>query len=128
MANPFAGVPVPGDHLTYDLLHVRFLVDEEMNNYIAIYNWLIALGFPQSYQQYINYVSANQSGVLSELAKNYSVGTMQILGNTNNVVRTVTFNDLFPVSISTLDFQSTNQDVLYLQADATFRFSYYTIA
>ena len=113
IANPFTTQPIPGEHITYDQLNVQFLVDEQMANYKAIYNWIIALGFPNDYEQYTTFVNEDQRGLTSELAKNYSTGTMQILGNTNNVVRTVTFNDLFPVSISTLDFQSTNQDVLY---------------
>ena len=128
LANPFANMPIPGDHLTYDTLEVQFLVDESMDNYISIYNWIVALGFPQTYQQYITYINSQQSGVLSELAKSYSTGTMQILNNTNNPVRTITFNDLFPISLETLQFQSTNQDVPYLVGQATFRFSYYTFA
>jgi len=128
LANPFANMPIPGDHLTYDVLKIRFLVDENMDNYIAIYNWLVGLGFPQSYQQYINYVSASQAPVLTQLSTNYSTGTMQILNNTNNPVKILTFNDLFPISLETLDFQSTNTDVPYLQGEASFRFSYYTFA
>jgi hypothetical protein len=128
LANPFANMPIPGDHLTYELLKVRFLVDENMDNYIAVYNWLIGLGFPQSYQQYINYISASQANVIGNLSSNYSVGTMQVLNNTNNPVKIITFNDLFPISLESLDFESTNSDVPYLQGEATFRFSYYTFA
>jgi hypothetical protein len=128
LANPFANVPIPGDHLTYDTLNVRFLVDENMDNYIAIYNWIVALGFPQSYTQYVNYVSASQSSVLSELASNYSTGVMQVLNNTNNPIKTITFNDMFPIALETLEFQSTNDSVNYLTGSATFRFSYYTFS
>jgi len=128
LANPFANMPIPGDHLTYDTLNVQFLVDENMDNYISIYNWIVALGFPQTYQQYITYINSQQSGVLSELAKSYSVGTMQILNNTNNPVRTLTFNDLFPIALETLQFQSTNDSGYYIVGSATFRCSYYTFA
>ena len=62
MFNPFAQVPIPGETLTYDSLNVKFLVDENMDNYVAIYNWIVALGFPTSYDQYVNFVSANQVG------------------------------------------------------------------
>ena len=79
LANPFANMPIPGDHLTYDLLKVRFLVDENMDNYIAVYNWLIGLGFPQSYQQYINYISTSQASVIGNLSSNYSVGTLSLI-------------------------------------------------
>lgn len=124
--NPFAQVPVPGDSLTYDSLNVKFLVDEDMTNYIAIYNWIVALGFPQSYDQYINFVSESQFGSLGELAKNYSQATLSILGNTNTPKKYIQFVDIFPTNIGTLTFQSTNQDVQYIVGDATFRFSYYT--
>jgi hypothetical protein len=126
MFNPFAQVPIPGETLTYDTLNVKFMIDADMSNYIAIYNWIVALGFPQSYEQYIAFVSKDQRGILGELAKNYSGATLQILNNTNNPVKTVNFTDMFPVSLGTLNFQSTSQDVNYLIGDATFRFSYYT--
>lgn len=125
MFNPFNAVPVPGEHLTYDSLSVKFLIDENMENYTSIYNWIVALGYPESYQQYVSYISTNQQTILGELAKNYSQGTLQILGSNNQPIRTVTFVDMFPTNIGSITFQSTNQDVQYLVGDATFRFSYY---
>ena len=126
MFNPFAQVPIPGETLTYDSLNVKFLIDENMDNYVSIYNWIVALGFPNNYDQYVNFVSANQIGSLSELAKNYSGATLQILNNTNTTSKTIEFVDLFPTNIGSISFMSTNQDVQYLVGDATFRFSYYT--
>lgn len=125
-ANPFRSIPVPGDIITYDTLQINFLIDEDMSNYRSIWNWIIALGFPQSYEQYITFVSADQSGVLNELAKNYSDATLEILSSTNNIAATVQFVDIFPVSLDSVLFQSTNQDVPYLVGTATFRYSYYT--
>ena len=124
-ATPFASVPIPGDHITYDNLTVNFLIDEAMENYKAIWNWIIALGFPQSYDQYIKFVNADQSGVLNELAKNYSDGLLQILGSNNTPVANIQFVDIFPVALDTILFQSTNQDVPYIVGNATFRYSYY---
>ena len=123
--NPFNSQPNPGDSLTYDQLTVQFLVDSNMTNYKAIYNWIIALGFPQSYEQYINFVSQDQRGALSELARNYSDATLQILSGTNVPTQIIQFHDLFPVSIDSLMFQSTNQDVQYIVGNATFRYGYY---
>ena len=126
LANPFANVPIPGDHLTYDTLQVKFLIDENMENYIAIHNWIVALGFPQSYEQYINYINSNQVAILGELAKNYAQATLQILGNTNTPVKVLQFTDLFPIYLETLVFESTKYDVPYLVGSATFSFSYYS--
>jgi hypothetical protein len=124
-ANPFRSVPIPGDIITYDTLNVQFLVDENMANYKAIWNWIVALGFPQSYEQYITFVGSDQSGVLNELATNYSDATLEILGGNNISVATAQFVDIFPVALDSMLFQSTNQDVPYLVGNATFRYSYY---
>ena len=126
--NPFANKPIPGESLTYDQLQVQFLVDENMDNYKAIYNWIIGLGFPQSYQQYINFKSQDEINSINELSTNYSDGTLQILGSNNKIVQEVQFYDMFPVTIDSLMFQSTNQDVNYLVGNATFRYGYYKFA
>lgn len=123
--NPFNVAPIPGETLTYDTLEVQFLVDESMQNYRAIYNWVVALGFPETYTQYLNFVSSNELTQTSELAKNYSDATLTILGSNNNPVQTIQFHDAFPVSVTSLTFQSTNQDVNYLVGSATFRYGYY---
>lgn len=123
--NPFNVQPIPGDTLTYDQLTVQFLVDSNMTNYKAIYNWIIALGFPQSYDQYISFVNSDERGALSELARNYSDATLQILSGTNSPSQIVQFFDMFPVAIDSVVFESTNQDVQYVVGNATFRYGYY---
>lgn len=131
MTNLFASIPIPGNRLTYDPLTIQFLVDEEMRNYKSIYNWLIGLGIPTSFQDYIAFKSSADASTLdgllagSELSKGYSYATLDILGSNNVSVQTIQFVDLFPISIESLTFQSTNTDVNYLTATATFRFSYY---
>lgn len=124
-SNPFQVQPIPGETLTYDQLTVQFLVDVEMKNYTALYNWIVALGFPNDYSQYVNFINTDERLSISELAKNYSDATLQILSGNNQVVKTVQFIDLFPISIDSLVFQATNQDVQYLVGNATFRYGYY---
>jgi hypothetical protein len=121
---PFVTTPIPGEMATFDQLQVQFLVDSQMQNYKAIYNWLVALSFPEKYEQYTNYINGD-TNTYSELAKNYSDGSLSMLNGNNNVAATVQFIDLFPISLEGLTFQSTNSDVQYLVGNATFRYSYY---
>lgn len=123
--NPFQVQPIPGETLTYDQLNVQFLIDANMGNYQAIYNWIVALGFPNNYEQYTTFIDAEQRGAISELAANYSDATLQILGGNNQTVKTVQFVDLFPVALDSLQFSGTNTDVQYLIGNATFRYGYY---
>lgn len=121
---PFARVPIPGETLTYEQLSLTFLVDEGMKNYRSIYNWMIALGFPQSYDQYIT-LSSEDTINYTELATNYSDATLSILNNSNVPSQIVSFKDMFPVSLDSLQFSSTQSDVQYLMGRVSFRFSYY---
>ncbi len=123
-ANPFTKQPIPGETLTYDTLEINFLIDNEMKNYKYLYNWIIALGFPNEYEQYRAFVQSDNNNY-SELAKNYSDATLSILTGNNNIAQQVQFIDLFPVTIGTVTFQSTNTDVNYIQCNATFRYGYY---
>jgi len=126
-STPFATAPLPGDHLSYDTLQVKFLIDEQMLNYNVIYNWIVALGFPDSYSQYVTLL-AGDTTAYGELAKTYSDATMQILDANNNVIRTITFTDCFPIALESLTFASTNEGVNYLIGSATFRFTLYEFA
>lgn len=125
MNTPFSVQPLPGEMLSYDTLNVRFLVDENMANYLQLHNWIIALGFPESYDQYIDYMSNDTRQLLNDLAKNYSDATLEILGSNNVAVQTVQFQDVFPISITSMIFQSTNTDVQYLVGDVTLRYARY---
>ena len=126
-STPFSTQPLPGDTLSYDPLTVQFLIDEEMLNYNIIYNWIVALGFPESYSQYTTLLG-NDTVQYDELAKNYSDATLQILDSNNNPIRSVTFYDVFPTTLETLTFASTNDGVNYMIGSATFKFGHYKFA
>jgi hypothetical protein len=131
MPTPFSTIGVPGDQLKFGNLTVNFLVDEDLKNYKAVYNWLIGLGFPENYSQYSNLV-ANDPRQLNPnsagMVQDYSDGTLGILGSNNSVVQSILFRDLHPISVSSLVFQSTLTDVQYLTGTAVFRYTYYNFA
>ena len=53
-ASYLKNIDVPGERLTFGDFTLRFLVDENMENYISIYTWLRGLGFPETTQQFRN--------------------------------------------------------------------------
>jgi hypothetical protein len=122
---PFSDAEIPGEKLTYDTLELQFIVDEQMLNYTSVHNWITALGFPQNYDQYINFVNQDQKNTTNELMQNYSDGVLQILNNSNNPIKTVHFRDLFPTALSALTFLSTSDDVQYLVGNVSFKYTYY---
>lgn len=124
--NPLLTVPYPGDKLQYDPLTLTFMVDEDMTNYLEMYDWLTGLGFPENSDQRKR-LMANSPTFEKGFAGIMSDGTLYALTSHQNVNVKVMFKDMFPVSLSDLNFDSTLTDVEYLRATVSFRYTSYTI-
>ena len=118
-------IDVPGERLTFGDFTLRFLVDENMENYISIYTWLRGLGFPETTQQFKD-ITTDVDGI-RDPKEAFCDGTLSILNSNYREVAKVKFNDLFPVSITSLDFDATNTDVQYFTAEATFKYTIYDL-
>ena len=124
-ASYLKNIDVPGERLTYGDFTLRFLVDENMENYIAIYNWLKGLGFPETTKQYKDVITDSQGQ--RDPKEAFCDGTLRILNSNYREVGKVKFNDLFPTSLTSLDFDATATDVQYLTAEATFKYTIYDL-
>ena len=118
-------ISVPGERLTYGDFTLRFLVDENMENYLSVYNWLKGLGFPESGKQFKD-ITTDSDGI-RDPKEAFCDGTLRILNSNYREVGKVKFNDLFPISITSLDFDATNTDVQYFTAEATFKYTIYDL-
>ena len=115
---------IPGEKLSYGDLTLKFLVDENMENYMAIHNWLTGLGYPETTQDYRDAIT--KDGV--EDGKNvFSDGSLHVLNSNYRDIAIVKFNDLFPTYLSSLDFQATDSDINYFTAEVTFKYTMYDI-
>jgi hypothetical protein len=143
---PLKDIPIPGDKLDYDTLNISFLVDENLENYREIHGWLTGLGFPKDYSQFRDLQSAGSDrypttqnvGLSKELGQVkkavqddgglYSDATLFVLTskNTNNIE--VRFRDIYPISLSGLDYNQQANDVDYLTASVTFSYKIYEFA
>ena len=126
-------IPVPGDKVLYDDLNVRFLVDEKMENYLAIHKWITGLGYPESLGQYSqlkkddNRTDRRVSDAADPRYFEFSDATLQVLNSNYKPSVLINFKDAFPVSLSTLDFDVTTRDYNYFTAEVTFKYTIYNI-
>jgi len=116
---------VPGEKLIYGDFNLRFYVDESMENYMTVHNWLTGLGFPETAQQYRNLIT-NDDGI-TDPKEAFSDGTLRILNSNYRDTALVKFKDLFPISLSSLEFESSDTDINYFTADVTFKYTVYNI-
>jgi hypothetical protein len=121
-------IDVPGGKLQYGDLNLRFLVDEDLVNYMAIHNWLTGLGFPETTQDYRDLLT-NEDDLTQPLdtKRAFSDGSLYILDSNYNTNAIVKFKDLFPTSLTSLEFDSTQTDIQYFTAEVSFKYTVYNI-
>jgi len=124
---PFVDLYIPGEKIIYDTLNITFLVDEELRSWTEIHDWIRHLTFPTEFEEYVklNKFSRNITGMKADQRLAYTTGVLSIYTNKNNANFRVNFVDLFPISLSTIIFSSSDTAENVITADATFRFGYY---
>jgi hypothetical protein len=131
---PFVDVPTIGDKVNFGDFTIRFLIAEDMSNYIELYRWLIALGFPSNYNQFSTFAKNRPSSFPFVTKTNgksdilaYSDGLLTILDSTNNPKVNIIFKNLFPISLQALDFDIASQSVEYFTAIASFKYTIFEV-
>ena len=122
----------PGDKLVFGDLSIRFLVDEDLKNYMEIQNWMRGLGYPESLEQIQNFGNTGNRAMDARgnsrgEERLYSDGTMTILNSSMVSNFLIKFQGLFPYSLTTLSFDATDTDVEYFTSEASFKYTYYEI-
>ncbi len=126
LTNP---IPVPGDNMIFEDFNLRFLVDEDLTNYMEIQNWMRGLGFPESLQQIYDFQDTNEEFERQNKSQMnlYSDGTLLILNSNQNLNFQVVFRGMFPYRLSELTFDATKTEEEYFTADVTFKYMMYNI-
>lgn len=127
---PFATLKNPGAKLRFGPVVVRFRVSEDMSNFIEIYKWLHALGRPDDFNQTRNWATNRdtpKTGKVDEIVNQLSDGTLSVLTSNSNPSIRIKFLDMFPTSLTALDFDATLTDVDYLEATVQFAYKKYEI-
>ena len=140
---PLVDVAIPGDKLSYQSLDISFLVDENLNNYKEIHDWLVGLGFPQNHTQFQDLQTEGQDRFPGSTRSTANIGrqpraplpeggiysdaTLTVL-NSKNIAKTeIRFQNVYPTSLGSLSYDIKLSDVDYLQASVSFAYMYYEI-
>ena len=122
-------IPTPGDKIQFGDLTLRFLVDEDLVNYMELQRWIRGLGYPENMDEFRKLEGeAVLPGNFGQAGDNiYSDGTLQILSSNLVPSFQVVFNDLFPYTLSTVTFDATDTDIEYFTADVSFKYTIYNL-
>ena len=138
-------IPLPGNKLTYEPLQMRFIVDENLENFQEIHGWLVGLGFPRDHTEFQNLLNSGtdrfpgrSTSVKSEPGKDrnatadtggtYSDATLTVLSSKNNAQVEIRFRDVYPTGLTGLQYDQQASDVDYLTATVSFNYLVYDFA
>jgi len=106
----------PGRGYDYGDLDITFLVDEDMVNYLEIYKWMRLMGNLEDHIEYEE--NTNQ---------HFSDASITILNSAMNANLSVNFKNIFPKSLSGIDFSSTSSDTEPILVTATFAYTSFEV-
>lgn len=116
---------VPGNKMEFSNLNVNFLIDESLESWKNVYDWMRSFAGPESIEKRnaLRALQADKSGKES----NYCDATLTILSNLNNPILRVHFYYVFPLSLSDIMFDTRQSADDIMSADATFVYEYFDI-
>ena len=121
--NPFVATPIPGNQLTFGQLTAAIIVDENLEGWTEIYEWITQLGNPETRDKLGNLtkIPGRNNSITSD-------ATLIIKTNANNPNKIITFTDLFPVEIGEISFTSIGNSQEFTTTSVTFGYTYYKLA
>lgn len=112
-------VSMPGDKLTFGDLSANIILDENMNSYIEMYNWM---------KRIVETAHVTSLNVYNDDIPTEADVTVSVLTSHNNVNRRIRYIDCVPTLLGDVSFESTAGDIQYLTFPVGFRFSYFEIS
>ena len=150
---PFVDVAVVGDKLQYDNFNMTFMVDESLQNYMEMYDWVKNIGFPFSGADQFNKLPRPDNidrgrSIRSQIRKFksditdtgksaastptsdrnlYTDITMSILTSKNNPIANVFIYDAFPIGLGNIEYSQQETDTSYAVCEASFAYSWFDV-
>lgn len=111
-------ISMPGDKLTFGELSANIILDENMNSYMEMYNWM---------KRIVETKNITSLNVYTDDIPTQADVTVSVLTSHNNVSKRIRYIDCIPTLLGDVSFESTTGDIQYLTFPVGFKFSYFEI-
>lgn len=113
----FNPILYPGGNVVHESFNAKFVVAEDLTNWMEIYKWIRSCS---TYKDFNEIVGTDKSLV--------SDATLYVLSSKNNLSKTVRFSNLFPKSLSSIEFDYADTELSTLTSTVEFAFSHFDIS
>lgn len=125
-STPFRPLPLDG-FITYDPLNLTFLIDEDLQNYLILHNWIRGIGTPDNYVDRVEFVEKIKAMNNNDDENILADATLAVLNSNFQSNFFVVFKGIQPISLSALEFNATIDGTEYATANVSFSFLSYEI-
>jgi len=113
-------VAMAGDKLNFGELECMIIVDENMNSYTEMYNWMNRLIQTKE-------LSPLDRTRRDTMPSTYHDITLLILNSNNNAIRKIKYIDCVPTGLGNMVMEATTGDTTQITFPVTFRFTYFEL-
>lgn len=111
------------DTISYEFLSMSFIVDESLQNWISVYNWMRSLA-----PTHLNNAElVNQYKLWAKEKDLYGDGVLYILTNSLHWNVKISLKNIFPISLSGCNFSTQDSEDRKLFSKVSFAYDYYDI-
>ena len=122
----FSDLNIPGDKLQYGTLEIEFLLDEELESWRQVHDWMRGITFPENFDEYKNLKHLSKYSENS-LFPQYADAYLTVLSSNGVPTTKCHFIEAFPVSLSGISFDIRVGSEKTMIASASFKFKRYDI-
>jgi|3_EtaG_2_1085321.scaffolds.fasta_scaffold170463_1 hypothetical protein len=110
-----AKLQLAGTLYDFDTLEVSFIVDENMKNYMEIYDWMRSMGNMENTKEYV------------PLDLHQTTATLLVLSSAYRPIYSVNFEGVFPINLGAIDFDSSVAETEPVVVSVTFQYRTFDI-
>ncbi len=121
-SNHFTDIPIPSEKASFGLLNFSFLIDEDMQSWFEVYEWIKGLGRVEDSE---GYATLSQTVDITEGLKSDLIVSISNSKHNENIE--FTFEDAFPISLSGFDLTNVSDNPQPLVADVIMQYTLYTV-
>lgn len=115
--SPFITINQGGDSLRFETLQIEFKVDENMQNWTEVFDWMIATAPTEDFVSRANWLKKNAT-VLAP-------GVLTILNNSAKPILRFSFDELSPVALGGMKLRSNAEGIQYVSSYLDLSFTKY---
>lgn len=120
VTSPTTALSIPGNIISFSEIQLSFIVDEDMQSWYEIYDWMWQLGNPEGFDK-----RGTLDGPVGSSTDIFCDGSLVIKTNSNNPNKKITFHHMYPTDLAELTFTTVDTGQDFITSGATFAYSYY---